>query len=425
MYTMMGYNYKDKKVRNMVSESYWWYAYGHFQAGNDNLPHFGEVFAHYRNVLCWTRQQAAQALKCTKRSIEMLESDKNIDKPRSNPRRAVLAQILKIPPVLLGVAIVAEEGDSTPSRAASSNDSAMLVFDSQTLTFYEDMLASCWELYYTSSVYRATKNIDLWLNFLAHEVKKAHGVKRDQLLSFLCRFYQLSSLAARDRNDLDRALSDEKQAISIAFELGNAELIASSFLRRTRIYLQKSDFQHALQDAEAALPYANHSRDPLKGKVYQIAAETYGRIAGSNQELQKKSLKLFDQVGRIVRKGNLEPDDSFVKLDITSLYVERSEALRQFKQFDDAQSALTIARDHLSPELTRWQINILLEEAETYLAQGEYDDSATLALDTLKLVDVLQLQGKKERIRRLYWTLNQWDANYPLVRLLGRELQLL
>jgi hypothetical protein len=180
-----------------------------------------------------------------------------------------------------------------------------------------------------------------------------------------------------------------------------------------------------VQDAEAAIPYADRSRDPLKGKVYQILGETYGRIARSSQEMQKKSLGLFDQVGRIVRKGNLEADGSFVKLDLTSLSIERAEALRQFTRFDDAHDALAIARDHLSPELTRWQLNIQLEEAETYFAEGSYDDSATVALDGLKLVKTLQLYGKKERIRRLYQKLNQLNANFPLVRLMGQELGLL
>ncbi len=331
--------------------------------------------------------------------------------------------MLKIPPVLLGVSLVAQD-DGIASHT-SAPDGTVMAFDTQTMTFYEDMLASSWELYYTSSVQRATRNIDLWLNFLNHQAKKARGIKQDQLLSVLCRFYQLSSLAARDRYDLNRALHDEQQAIDIAFGLGNAELIASSLLRRTRIYLQKGDFQLAIQDAEAALPYADHSRDPLKGKVYQILGESYARVAGSDQSLQKKSLTFFDQVGRIVRKGNLEPDGSFVKLDLTSLYIERAEALRQFGQFTDAHNALAIASDNLSPELTRWQINILLEEAETYFAQKEYGDSATLALDALKLVGALQLGGKMERIRRLYTRLYAWDPNYPEVRLLGKELQLL
>ncbi len=407
----------------MANNQYWWYAYGNFEPGKDNLPHFGQVFAHYRKLSGWSKAQAASALKCTERYIEMLESDQNTNMPKSNPRRAALAKILKIPPILLGVAIVGQEEDIV--RVHTNSAGVQTAFDSQTMTFYEDMLASCWELYYTSSVHSATKNIDLWLNYLQREAKKVNGVKRDQLLSLLCRFYQLSSLAARDRYDLSRALADEKQAIDIAFELGNAELIASSFLRRTRIYLQKGDYQLAIQDAEAALPYANRSRDPLKGKVYQITGEAYGRIAESSQELQKKSLGYFDQVGRIVRKGNLEADGSFARLDLTSLYIERAEALRQFRQFDDAHDALAIARDNLSPQLTRWQINIMLEEAEAYYAQGDHGDSATVALNTLKLINTLRLDGKKQRIRRLYQNLYSWNANYPLVRLLGQELDML
>ena len=148
-------------------------------------------------------------------------------------------------------------------------------------------------------------------------------------------------------------------------------------------------------------------------------------MAGSSQELQKKSLGYFDQVGRIVRKGNLEADGSFARLDLTSLYIERAEALRQFGQFDDVHDALAIARNNLSPQLTRWQVNIMLEEAETYYAQGDRDDSTTIALDALKLINTLRLDGKKERIRRLYRKLYTWNANYPLVRLLGQELGML
>ena len=137
---------------------YWWHAYGHFQPGKDNLPHFGEVITHYRVLLGWTREEAATALKCTKRYIEMLESKQNKNMPESNPRRAALAKIFGIPPILLGLATVSQEGDSTVTHSAS-------VFDTSTIMFYEDMLASSWELYYTSSVQRSTKNIDLWINF--------------------------------------------------------------------------------------------------------------------------------------------------------------------------------------------------------------------------------------------------------------------
>jgi transcriptional regulator with XRE-family HTH domain len=137
----------------MAKNHYWWYAYGYFEAGKDNLPHFGQALAHYRKLSGWSKAQAASVLKCTERYIEMLESDQNTNMPKSNPRRAALAKILKIPPVLLGVAFVAPE--ENVAHAASGG--AQAAFDSQTMTFYEDMLSACWELYYTSSVHGATK----------------------------------------------------------------------------------------------------------------------------------------------------------------------------------------------------------------------------------------------------------------------------
>lgn len=74
-------------------------------------------------------------------------------------------------------------------------------------------------------------------------------------------------------------------------------------------------------------------------------------------------------MGRIVRKGNLEDDGSFVKLNVAGLYMDRARTLTKFHKTDDAHDALDITRDSLGPELTRWQARLLIAEAETYLAE--------------------------------------------------------
>jgi hypothetical protein len=53
-------------------------------------------------------------------------------------------------------------------------------------------------------------------------------------------------------------------------------------------------------------------------------------IARADKQLQRKSLTILDQVGRIARKGNLEDDGSFVKLNIAGLYMDRARALTRF-----------------------------------------------------------------------------------------------
>lgn len=400
-----------------MSDYYWWYCYHRFDPGIDDLPHFGQVIKYYSELGGMKKSDLAQALGYKLRFIDMLESDKNIDTPKDRSKRVTLAKILSIPPALLGVSIIV--GDD---RDLTGKSGIMSVLDAQTMTFYEDMLASVWELYHTSSVARATQHITLWIHFLEHEIDKARGARRDQLLSVLCRFYQLSALAARDRMEIVQALQDEQKAIDLAFELKNAELIAASLQRRSRIYMQSHQYQLAFQDAQRALPYATKSRDPLKGKTYQIYAEALAHLAGNDKSLQEKSRDYFRQVGTIVRKGNLEPDGTFMKLDLTSLYIEMAEAFILWRQFDDARNALAIARKQLSPELTRWQVNILLTEADMYNAQGHYADGADSALEALKIVQAVKMDSKEQRIRAMLPQFVQSIPRYEATKQLSQRL---
>jgi hypothetical protein len=115
----------------------------------------------------------------------------------------------------------------------------------------------------------------------------------------------------------------------------------------------------------------------------------------------EKSLTYFYKAGRIARKGTLESDGSFVKTDLTSIYIERAKALRLFRRFDEAHNAFAIARKNLSPELTRWQVNLLIEEAKTYFAEGDVTSCCSSLIDAIPIVRAIQLQSREEPIRSL------------------------
>lgn len=393
---------------------YWWDCYGSFSSGKDDLPVFYQVIRHYRELRGMSIKDLAVAYKRSVRFIEMLEKDTNIDMPKSNPRRVALAKILGIPGALLGVSIAGDNGTTTLHPTILENHTQM---------FYEDMLASTWELYHTSSVSRAAQHIDLWLSFLSQETTKAQGIKKDQLKAVLCRFYQLSALVAREQLDIVRALSDEQEAIILALELGNAELIATSLQRRARIYMQTHKYRLAYQDAIEALPYAERSRDIIKGKTYQMLGESLAHIAGTDKSLQKQSLQYFTTANTLTRIGNLEPDGSFMKLDIASIAIEQAEALTLFGRYDDAHDALAIARDKMSPELTRWLVNILLTEADTLYRQGLYDYSADSALSAFQIIQTLQMKSKEPRVRSLYDLLKNKVPTYKAVKTLSESLK--
>ena len=135
---------------------------------------------------------------------------------------------------------------------------------------------------------------------------------------------------------------------------------------------------------------------------------------------KKRAYPYFNKAAQIARKGNLEPDGSFVKTDITSIYIERAKSLTLFKRFTEAHNALTIARKNLSPELTRWQVNLLIEEAKTYFAEGDITSCCYSLIEALPIVRAINLPSKEERINSLYESCKEREPGSSVVQKLGK-----
>lgn len=399
---------------------YWWHTYGPFEAGEDGLPHLGQVIKHYRELRGWSKEEAALVLDCTVRYLEMLESAKNTKMPESLPRRAFIARNLGIPLVLMGILpLVDNERNTFPDTLLTLTENFSVV-SPQTMSMYERMLSFCWEACYTSSFQRASDDVAFCLSLLNEAAKNTAGIQRSQINMMRCKFYQLSGIIARDRLDFTRALEDGTKAVDLALELNNAELISSALEHRSGTYARTKQYETALVDIQRALPYADRSRSILKGNVYLVAAEKYTRVQG--QQAESIVMKQLDTVGSIVRKGPLEDDGSFLKLNISSLYIERAKVLSCFGKFDDAHNSFKIAHKHLSPDLISWQANILLEEAETDLKENEIEGCCERALKAIKIVRNLRSRSREQRIQQLYQQCKKIAPNNALVCHLGEML---
>src|SRR5713101_1086793 len=242
----------------MSKSHYWWYAYGYFAPGKGTFPHLGQVIRYYRKVSGLGKEAFATVLGCTKRYVEMLESDRNVMMPELLSRRILLAKVLQIPPILLGLSSLVLSNEVDGTDLLHEFLEADTTADSRRMAFYEGTLALSWEFYYTSSIERAAKNIDFCFEMLNEEAKDATGVQRDQFDAVRCRFFRLAALIARERMEVDKAFDYINEAVSIALHLKNAELIAASLVGRIRIRYQKQQYEQALQDAETACFYADN-----------------------------------------------------------------------------------------------------------------------------------------------------------------------
>ncbi|QBD75800.1 hypothetical protein EPA93_07180 [Ktedonosporobacter rubrisoli] len=339
--------------------------------------------------------------------------------PESLPRRAAIAKILNIPLLLLGVSPLVGQNTSAGTlelleSLAHTTSNAMII--------YERMLALCWETCYTSSFQRAAADVAFCVEELEQAADNVQSLQRQQINYMLCRFYQLAGIIARDRMDFTQALYNGTKAVDLALELDNAELIAAALEHRSGTYARRRRYDLALTDIQRALPYADRSRDILRGNVYLVAAEKYTRTGLHDSQTEKTVMAFLDTAGRIVRKGKLENDGSFLKLNVASLHIEQAKLLACFQHFDAAHNSFAIAHKHLGPDLLSWKANIYLEEAEAFLQEGELDGSCERALKALRIVRTLQSRSREERIQQLHHQYKSKDPNNALVCALGQRL---
>lgn len=129
----------------------------------------------------------------------------------------------------------------------------------------------------------------------------------------------------------------------------------------------------------------------------------------------------LDSAGRILRKGSLECDSSFAKPDLASVQIERAAAFTQFKKYRDAHNALVMAHEQISPGNIRRRKDLLLVEAETCLAENEWEGCCESILESLKLMRATDSRSNESWMLSLYQQLRQRESNHPFVCRLGLE----
>lgn len=397
---------------------HWWQTYGHFDPGEGNFPHAGQVIRHYRGILGINIEEFAHLLNISVRRAYELEEAAAM--PKSLSRRQMLADLLGIPVALLNLPV-----QTLVQPPVLHNTGGYAIIHPDTMQAYEDVLDLAWGTYYTSNVQRSSRTVDYWQQLLTNVIQDTSGISQDQLIALYCRFLQLGCVIARERLDMSNAIAYANKAVALAFQLKNAELIASALTRRAKIYVSQGQYERALKDIESALPYARHSRDPLRCYVSVFLAEVYSLFAPNDKQLQKKSLALLYDVGRTIRsKGVLEGDGSYTKVDLPGLYIIQGDVLRRQGKISEAQDTLFIVQDNLPPQFTRWRGNLRISEAQLAFADHDIDGSCQFALEALSIVEATCSQSNRAKIEQLYKDLSKTNSRHQLVKELGDRLGL-
>jgi len=391
-----------------MSDGRWWHIYGPFDAGEDELPHIGQVINHYRRLHGVKTRVLAETLtrmgwEVGERRMEQLQSDTNVSDPQHISRRKLLMRALAIPPILLGLSQAADGADlgellsvpAIPRRARIGEDE---------LLRYDTILSSFWDSFYQSSVRRNADGIKRWrqhLEALAQDVDATH---RPHVLTLLCRFDQLAAIEAREEADFASAMRHHTQAVKIAQELDNAELLAASLFRRARTQLHQSQVDSAMEDMTLAVKNAQRARDNLKGYVFQMAGEVITRLPVSRDTTIQFN-RYMDAAGRILRTGKIEEDGSGAYLTAAGYHQDRARGYLRLGQNDAALDEIQLAEKTSQPQMFRWQVELLTLRAKAYTQSGDPEWACHEIEEALRLIQTTRSPLQKRNIREVYTSL--------------------
>jgi len=383
----------------MAEQRYWWDAYGPFDPDEDGYPNAGQVVRHYRLLKGWTPADLGEAIS----------------------RRRALARILGIPPLLLGLAAFGAPGP-TPDSSQQGNAPAKVRVDDATLAQYDGFLRLYWELDYTSTARESLDDIRRWARHLGALANDAGDGQRRRLVALLCRYDQLATWIARDQRDYQTALPHANRAIKLARATGDDELLAAALFRRGRTFLEQEQIEDAIRDLDAAVPHAHRARPQLKALVLLAAGHARAHAAAADRQATE-ALTLIDQAGRIVRRGHLEDDESFVKLNAGRYHLDRAGALLALGRPTDALDELDLAVRGVAPDQTRRHAYINVLRAKAHADIGELPVAVAVAEEALQVSKALRSGVNVARIGQVYEQVRASTyGTSPQVARLGAQL---
>ncbi len=368
---------KKQEVIYNMSELYWWRRYGTFSPGSGILPHMGEVISQYRKQRYPTQVEFATASGYNVRAVQEWETTMMIN---DHERRILLAKLLKIPPALLGLdwRLVTYQ-DATGTLADPPSEMVELI-EEDGYYQYEDLLVMGWECVYAGKLAEIAPRIERRLRKLIAITKQAPVSQQEAWQYLLCQFYQLHTVIMHfhgtDDSDKKVALSDNREAVRIATNLQDNELLTAALFKGSELHIGHGNYDLAQQAIQGALERVEHVRPSFKVNVYLVAANANAVYTANDETLEKQIQRWLDKALTLAYKGKLEQDSNFFKPNLAAVHHEKAKTLLQFsrlhpttkKYLKDARNELNMAWKAFPAELTLWRMFFCLTEASLFVA---------------------------------------------------------
>ncbi|QBD79319.1 XRE family transcriptional regulator [Ktedonosporobacter rubrisoli] len=410
---------------------YWWLRYGNFAPGVGILPHMGEVIAYYRRKRYKTQVDFSVATGCKLRTIQEWETSAML---HDLERRIFLARLLKIPPALLGLDWRLTVYQDAMGNFENKPAGMVEIVEEDSYYHYEDTLAMGWECLYSGRAAEIASRIDRRLRRLSEVSKVVPVLQQEAWQYLLCQFYQLHMAIAQhwgmDEKHKNIVLNDNQQAIQLATQLDDSELLSAVLFRGAQMHLEHECYATARASIDGALERIGQVRTPLKVNIYLAAANTYVNYAATDKTLEPQVHGWLDKALNAVYNGKIEEDTSFLRPNLAAVHHEKAKIYLHLGKhrptskgyFKDAHNELNMAWKALTSDLAEWRMYFSLTEARLFEAEGDREGSAKAGIQALETARLMGSKKGETLARDVYHALSKKAGVNPYVDNLGVQL---
>lgn len=428
----------QEMIRNLLTKA----GLPDFPLDKDGFPAPGAVVRYFRERMrytdphaekekSWTQVDLAKRLGISEVSIRLMETqNKGLD---SIERRRVLADILKIPAVLLGLGSISDlveflnhPQDPTPLFTAPSTAVKNGGVENETMQLYQDAFLVYSAMHSSATAQGAIFDIEQWIHRIEHDLPSVQkSPQHHQLQRTLWHFHDLSTRIYSDKLDWINAFDHLNSAMSVANALNSNELKMVSLYRSGTTKMDQRSFFAAKADLEAAVKYAQHVTDPcIKGATLSAAGLAYA-LADADTAGRTSAQRLLDQAESYAHTVST-PNPYDVHFNVGMYFRERSDALLAIGRPAKALEALDDAEMAEDPTQKRYltYLNILRAEAYMKLKHPQFDTALQLLTDAFDTSKLIKSAYNINYIRRLYKALATSSyGTSPIVADLGMKLR--
>ncbi len=349
----------------------------------------------------WTQPELGKLIGLSEASVRMMETqNKFLD---SIKRRRLLSDILKIPPILLGLGSLSELEqllNGKPNVSSLSTSATQPAVTTEAANLYRDAFQVYSSSHSAGSISDSLKDIETWIARIDSNIPGA-GKFQSELNQTLWGFhYLLSKVYGNDLELYTPSFSHLNSAMTIANALNSSDMKASTMYLSAEIHFAEQSIALAKSDMVAAVDYAKSASPGVKAGVYTYAALAFA-LTKSDLSDTIYTEQLLEQAGNY---ADSRMDVPFLRMDYGKFLMDSADVLISLGRYGKALEYLDEAEEYIDPSRPRRyaQIQILRAESAIKSKRHDYEYAATLLLEALRIGKSVHSSYTIGYVRRLY-----------------------